>query len=770
MLRPIFCHSSIRLLAILSTLFLVNCNETDLNSDGTNDTAFTSSIENQATDVSPSASFSFSFAHKVDSDSVNSESLFLVLTPSSNASVNLLTSQSSSYEDICDATQALTSTIACNSETECTLTPASSLDYSTDYTLCLSHGIAFQNRTFGYLTDTFIQFTTSAQPRYSVGGVVTGLDGTVVLQNNNGDDLNVTASGNFTFTTTLASGSDYAVTVLTNPTAQACTVSHASGTIDAENVDSVEVACTSTAPTLLSLSPTSGTTTGGTTVTLSGTNLTGTTGVTFDGTSATINSTSATSVSCTTPAHGAGTVDVVVTTPIASATLSSSYTYVIPAPNLSSLDVSSGSINGGTVVTLSGTNFMGATGVTFDGSTASLVSTSATSVTCIAPAHGAGAVDVSITTPGGTSTLSSGYTYFDPSVKIIPFNTATGIWRASDNTLWGVGDADSNGFGDDLTDPITDWTQVASDVVKAWGFYSTLIIQDSNGDLFSAGYNDFGQLSTGSTIVYTDPPATTFLDVIVTGEADSSVTEIFVGLYTTYALVGESNDLFASGRNDSGQAGVGSGSNAITQFTDTGLSNIESVAMGSSHVLALAADGTVYGAGNNSFGQLSSAIGASTNTFEAMTIPATGGDVVKIAAGNGFTLVLKEGGQLYGIGQDANGALGGGGNTVNWILIDSGVENVWAAYQSSFYQVTDGTLYGVGDNWAGELGLADIGSITDITEIPFDTTVDDMYPGLFTNFIVDTDGDLFGAGENENNKLGTGLNTDPLTEFTSLSF
>ena len=56
------------------------------------------------------------------------------------------------------------------------------------------------------------------EPEYfTVGGTVSGLSGTVVLQDNGGDDLTVTANGSFTFATQAGGGAAYAVTVKTNP-------------------------------------------------------------------------------------------------------------------------------------------------------------------------------------------------------------------------------------------------------------------------------------------------------------------------------------------------------------------------------------------------------------------------------------------------------------------------------------------------------------------------------------------------------------------------
>jgi hypothetical protein len=69
------------------------------------------------------------------------------------------------------------------------------------------------------------------------------------------------------------------------------------------------------APTITSVAPTSGTTAGGTSVTITGTNLTGATAVTFGGSAGTITANAATSITVTSPAHAAGTVDVQVTTP-----------------------------------------------------------------------------------------------------------------------------------------------------------------------------------------------------------------------------------------------------------------------------------------------------------------------------------------------------------------------------------------------------------------------------------------------------------------------
>jgi hypothetical protein len=80
-------------------------------------------------------------------------------------------------------------------------------------------------------------------PTYTIGGSVSGLVGTVVLQNNGGDNLSLTSNGSFHFPNVVASGGPYAVSVLTQPMGPSCSVTDASGAATS-NVSSVSVVCT----------------------------------------------------------------------------------------------------------------------------------------------------------------------------------------------------------------------------------------------------------------------------------------------------------------------------------------------------------------------------------------------------------------------------------------------------------------------------------------------------------------------------------------------
>ncbi len=91
----------------------------------------------------------------------------------------------------------------------------------------------------------------------------------------------------------------------------------------------------------------------------------------------------------------------------------------VPPPTVISLNPSSGISTGGTIVTITGTNFTGATVVTFGGTNASSFTVdSAAQITATTPAHAAGAVSVLVTTPGGTNAANTFFTYTTPEIVV----------------------------------------------------------------------------------------------------------------------------------------------------------------------------------------------------------------------------------------------------------------------------------------------------------------------------------------------------------------
>ena len=130
----------------------------------------------------------------------------------------------------------------------------------------------------------------------------------------------------------------------------------------------------------------------------------------FGGTAAasfTVNS--ATQITAVDPAEGAGTVDITVTTAGGTSATSSAdqFTYIAP-PAIGSISPSDGSSNGHTGVVITGTNFTGASAVSFGGVAAvSFTVQSSTQIIAVAPAGTPATVNITVTGPAGVSSTSS---------------------------------------------------------------------------------------------------------------------------------------------------------------------------------------------------------------------------------------------------------------------------------------------------------------------------------------------------------------------------
>ena len=173
-------------------------------------------------------------------------------------------------------------------------------------------------------------------------------------------------------------------------------------------------------PTVTAISPQTGPLAGGTAVTITGTNFTSGSTVNF-GTiaAASVSFKNSNQLVATTAPGTAGVVDVTVTTPIGTSAISAvdEFTYGT-GPVITGLSSAGGPPAGGNTITITGTNFGGATKVLFGTVKATnLVIKSATQVTAVAPAGKLGTtVDVTITTANGVSPITAAdqYTYTSP--------------------------------------------------------------------------------------------------------------------------------------------------------------------------------------------------------------------------------------------------------------------------------------------------------------------------------------------------------------------
>ncbi len=189
------------------------------------------------------------------------------------------------------------------------------------------------------------------------------------------------------------------------------------------------------APTITKISPTVASPKGGAVITITGTNfVTGAT-VTFgtnSGTSVTF--VSKTSLKATAPASTGGAevpVNVTVTNPdTQSATLTNGLTYKLAAPTVTSIAPTVATPKGGTVITITGANFVVGATVTFGANAGTnVVFTSKSSLKATAPAStnkAEGQVNVIVTNPDGqAATLTNGLTYQLPAPTVTKISPTT---------------------------------------------------------------------------------------------------------------------------------------------------------------------------------------------------------------------------------------------------------------------------------------------------------------------------------------------------------
>jgi len=207
------------------------------------------------------------------------------------------------------------------------------------------------------------------------------------------------------------------------------------------------VAAPAGAPVLASLTPSSGPVGGGQTVTVTGTGFTAGSTVSVDGSAPitpTTISADGTSLTFTTPAHVAGLVGVTVTNATGtSAPLTYSYQAAAAlAPQLTSLTPTSGPVAGGTVVTVTGTQFTPGSTVSVGGSapiTPDSISPDGTTLTFTTPAGTAGSTTVTVTNSAGTSAPLP-FVYADPdAVPVITSPVQGQVVETSNPVFTGTG-------------------------------------------------------------------------------------------------------------------------------------------------------------------------------------------------------------------------------------------------------------------------------------------------------------------------------------------
>jgi alpha-tubulin suppressor-like RCC1 family protein len=279
----------------------------------------------------------------------------------------------------------------------------------------------------------------------------------------------------------------------------------------------------------------------------------------------------------------------------------------------------------------------------------------------------------------------------------------------------------------------------------------------SDGALFTVGNNQEGQLGQGDT--------TNRYSLRRVG-SETNWTKIHANksrrasaaFRDFYIAIKSNGTLWAWGRNDYGQLGVGDASNRYSPV-QVGSDTWSMISLGDAHALGIKSNGTLWSWGANG-GRLG--LGDDGHRYSPVQI-GSDSNWSKVGAGSTHGLAIKTNGTLWAWGDNSYNKLGNGtgvstkspiqiGSDTNWVEVYGGVYH-------SVARKSNGTLWAWGYGGHGNLGQGNTTDISTPTQIGSDTDWSKLFLTEYTTFAIKTNGKLWGWGYNDSYMLGDGTTT-----------
>jgi trimeric autotransporter adhesin len=190
--------------------------------------------------------------------------------------------------------------------------------------------------------------------------------------------------------------------------------------------------------------------------------------------------------------------------------------------------------------------------------------------------------------------------------------------------------------------------------------------------------------------------------------------------------------------------------------------------VGLNHTVILRANGTMWACGDNSFGQL----GEGTTTARLIPVRiGTATDWADVTAGAFHTVAIKKDGTMWAWGDNTSGQLGDGLTAFGQVSPKQvGTDNTWkkvvSHYNHTIALKTDGSLWAWGESYSGQVGTGEVypAMLVDAVPVKIGSDADwvDLYPGELHSLALKADGTIWGWGSNFVGQLGLdeGLNFD----------
>ncbi|XP_006000619.1 RCC1 and BTB domain-containing protein 1 isoform X1 [Latimeria chalumnae] len=238
--------------------------------------------------------------------------------------------------------------------------------------------------------------------------------------------------------------------------------------------------------------------------------------------------------------------------------------------------------------------------------------------------------------------------------KIISLSYGSGphvVLATEDGDLYAWGHNGYSQLGNGTTNQGLTPVQISANLIMkkvtevACGSHHSLALT-SDGEVFSWGYNNCGQVGSGSTANQPTPRRVTNC------LQNKVVVSIACGQTSSMAII-DNGEVFGWGYNGNGQLGLGNNGNQLTPCRLAALQGacILQIACGYAHTLALTYEGLLYAWGSNTYGQLGT--GNKSNQLSPVQIMMEKERIVEIAACHSThtSAVKTQSGQVYMWGQ-----------------------------------------------------------------------------------------------------------------------
>jgi len=322
-----------------------------------------------------------------------------------------------------------------------------------------------------------------------------------------------------------------------------------------------------------------------------------------------------------------------------------------------------------------------------------------------------------------------------------------------DGTLWATG----NEFRE-LGSPVSEEDRlspkkIASDVISiAAGSYHSMFIK-SDGGLWAFGRNNVGQLGDGT---HTDrkQPVKIASNVLSVSAGVKPANDGWSGGHSLF--VKKDGTLWAMGYNWAGALGDGTTSNRSTPVQVA--SGVLKAVAGGYHSLFIKNDGSLWVFGRNWYGQLGDGNSGKDKDRHTPWM-LLDGEVVDIAAGGAHSLFVKSDRSLWGMGRNDYGQLGIDTTEPSDIpvLIKSNIRGVAAGGETTMFINENASLFVMGRNSDGQLGnQASFFNAIESKAVKISDDVLKVAAGDNHSLFVKNDGTLWGMGWNQFGELGDG--------------